>query len=295
MGITNKRVGYANQPRRRAQSIMSGRSVLDGSVGNPAYLAWLARATALGANPSAQKKVAITAFLTGLAADGLLAPNQTGANAIYVLVGTNAADSAPNRLNEARVNVVQPGTFDATITSPVGAGNILDAGITGDGTMYWDSGITPSTHYTGRLDDVSIAAAITGSMVSLNVADCGNETSHEIVAKWGDANFYSQLDGQLLTSANASAVAGLYTATSQGGTVRDYIGGTQQQTAARSGTTLPALNLLCFARTQSTGSPGSWSSRQYGLFAFLQGMTAAQVTAFYARVQTLLAGYGVTI
>jgi hypothetical protein len=263
-----------------------------------AYSAWLARVTALGASPTATKTAAMQAFFASLESDGLLAPNQSGANALYILVGTNTSDTATNRLNEARVNLFQPGTYDATVNSPVGAGSLDDTGITGDGAMYWSTGINPSTHFGARLDDVSLLAAITGSVTGNFIADMGNEGSHGLVCRWHvplDETFYSLVNAQLHAPANTSGTAALFTATAEGGTYRSYKGSTQQATAARSGTTLSNQELICFARTSNAGPPSSFSSRKYGAFGITSGMDAGDVAALYGHLQTLLAVFGATI
>jgi hypothetical protein len=276
---------------------VTGRQVPAGGPGVDAYDAWLTRVEALGATPTVTTKTAVRTFLIGLHADGLLVPNQTGTNFLYHLCGTNGADSTANRYNQARVNLLQPGTLDATVNS-ANASGLADSGITGDGSMYWSTGVNPSTHFGSRLDDVALIAAITGTLDGNEIADIGNEGSHATVARWHaalDQTFYGVVNNQLLSSANASNAAGLFTTTSQGGTVRTYKGSTEQATAARTGNTLANQEILCFARTANLGGPMAISSRKYGAFGVMSGLTAGQMTSLYSRLQTLLAANGASI
>ncbi len=269
------------------------------SGGTPAsYSAWLAAVEAAGATPTAAKQAAMLEFFAGLEADGLWAEWTATTSFLYILVGTNPADTATNRYNEASLNLILPGGSmnSATVVNQHDAG-LADEGITGGNSMHWGTGLNPQTHIgAARFGNFSMGTVVTEPLVDAQDVSMGIQSGWYLHVRWLDSNSYLRMNNQELVVA-ASGAAGLFTGTTKNGFVKQYRNTTEVASAVLGAQHTANFEILCYNRTDLAGNPdaGLYSVRRYGAFFGLPGMTGSQVTAFYARLQTLMAAFGATI
>lgn len=265
-----------------------------GSALPPGYSAWLAAASAV-ANPTATDKSAVQTLLTSMNNGGFPI---TDFDYIYLMIGTSGSDTATQRYNQKKINIVNPGTFDATITLPNASGHVA-GGTAGNKLMYWNTGYNSSTRLVDRTNNASMGHVVT----TLAPTD--------ITIDQGWDNGASNL-GFVISRYNASLALWAYGAGS---------GATAVPTAAP---VMPWVNMLANTQTgyanttskntdtplfKSIGAVSNWifSSDTAGVpdrttdatlaFAWHGRAMAsgAENTAWYTIVQTLMATYGVTI
>lgn len=261
----------------------------------PGYAAWLAAVQGAGASPTTTKKNAIKDFFAGLDDDGLWAEWTGTASFLYISAGTNDFDTADLQYAEAVVNLISPGTFDAVVNNQSNAG--LDTpGISGDGVMYWSTGLNIQNHVgAARFGNFSLGAAITGPVNASATTPLGVEFGWCPTPRYVDNNFYTSHNNQLQSVANASAASALFMASSKSGTVKQYKNATEVASVALGAQYTPNFEVICFGRTSGAGAPSALTLRRLGALFALPGMTGVQVTAFYNRLKTLLAAFGATI
>ncbi len=280
------------RPERLRIPLLGGVSVPDN------YAAWLAAAEAVS-SPTAALKTAMLALYQGLIDTGLWDLWEGTDSFFYNCLGTNPADTDNERYALATINLISPGTFDATAFNQNNPG-LADDGIAGDGAMYWTTGLNATTHIgAGRFGNFAMGMTISGpeEVVALNVSEMGMSHGwNGPVAKWGDDNYYAQLNNQLLTTPSASGNGGLFSVSSQGGNIKQYLADVEQATVALGAQSTLNFDLLCFARRDGgSGLPAAHSTRRHGVFFAVPGMTGAQIADLYELLVALHVAFGSNI
>lgn len=159
------------------------------------YTAWLAAAAAV-ANPTVVDKSAVQALLTNMASYSFLLADF---DYIYLMIGGAAGDTSTQKYNQKRINLVNPGTFDATITNPNASGHAA-GGTVGNSAMKWNTGLSAATRQVDRTNNSSWGA--------IYYANSGGGGGAPCEGGWEDGGnaSYSYLQG-LYTAGNKTVVS----------------------------------------------------------------------------------------
>lgn len=253
--------------------------------------AWYARAVALGASPPAATRAAVLAFFTSFYAAGFLAADF---DYIYLLIGEAAGDTSTNKYNQKRVNLIAPGTFDATVFNPNASGHTA-AGTLGDLSMYWLTGAKQST-IPDRSGNGSIGAVCTAVPSGVTNTDHAFFINHYNRSKYS-GNLMGAYGGTDMTAspAVAAAVPSMIYAVATGTDAYLFENTTQRQTTTTDPVDVPDIDSSLFAMYNGT-VPFQQSDCKLAFAWHGRGFASAgDRTAWYTIVQTLMAAFGVTI
>lgn len=117
----------------------------------PGYITWLNAVLAAGATPTSTDTTTVKATLASMKAYNFLLAEL---DYIYVAIGSNPSDTSTNRYNQKRINLVNPGTFNAIVYNPNDSGHASN-GTLGNKSMYWDTGYNSSTRAVNRTNAAS--------------------------------------------------------------------------------------------------------------------------------------------
>lgn len=203
--------------------------------------------------------------------------------ALYPFVGGTAATHSHN-LKSSSFQI----TWNGTVTHNAN-------GVQGNGTTgYGDPGITPSTSglllnsthggcYINQVESVSKGAQFGGpSLGTLN-------QFFQLNLQDGGANFiydcYGTTTGRVTGTAQTTTgfYVGSRTASNASAIYRNAV---SVASGAGASETLCAGSIFILARADGPGVPGRFSDGRYALFTFGLGLSAAEMTAFNAAVQT---------
>lgn len=268
-------------------SVWGKRSLADPGVG--AATAWYNRAVALGASPPAATRTAMTTFYNSLFAAGFALSDFDW---MSVLIGVAAGDTATNKYNQARVNIVNPGTFDWTVNSANASGHTA-TGIVGDGSMYWLNEYKSSTMSVDRKGSASF-----GVYINTNGAPVGLTTPIGIGAgthlvRGGYAGQTQGAYGADTLCFTGSAGTGLIWVETNGTDALNlYDDGTSVATDNDDPATIPDLSASLFSLYNGT-NPFQISSDKLQFCWHGRGFADdTERTAFRTAVETLLTALG---
>ena len=277
--------------------VRNGRNVIPGIAGGgasaaaTAEAAWYARAVALGASPPAATRSALVTFYGSLFSAGFALADF---DFMYLMIGENSGDTSTNKYNQKRVNLVAPGTFDATIISANASGHTA-TGTLGNATMYWRTGFNSTTRTVNRgADNTTLGVVATAVGVALSTAAAGCNDTHRILPRLVEATSYATYGGSnasAVTSASPQLIYGEATSS----LMRLYRGSTQIGTSASTNTALPTSDIAVFGQWNGT-SAFQLSDETYAFAWHGRALTGTnERTNFYAAVQALMAAFSVTI
>lgn len=202
--------------------------------------------------------------------------------ALYPFVGGTAATHSHN-LKSSSFQI----TWNGTVTHNAN-------GVQGNGTTgYGDPGITPSTSglllnsthggcYINQVENTAKGAQFGGP--SLGTLD----QFFQLTLQDGGANFFYDCYGTATgrVSGTAQTTTGFYVGSRTSSNASAiYRNGVSAASGAGASETLCAGQIFILARNQG-GTPGTFSDGRYALFTFGLGLSAAEMTAFNAAVQT---------
>lgn len=258
------------------------------------YSAWLTAASAV-ANPTATDKSAVSALLASMAANNFLL---TDFDYIYLMIGTNGSDTSTQRYNQKRINLVKPGTFDATITNPNASGHV-STGTLGNNSMYWDTGLNTSTRTVDRTN-----AASWGVINSSLNSDAGSPT---VNSGWEDGTNtgYLQIDRHEETQSvynygNGSFTIAittppkLYWINCQSNNAIGYLGATSQKSVASANKSFGTRSIYIFG-VNAAGTASYLSKSTIAMSWHGRNFSAGDITNWYSIWQTFMTVYGVAI
>jgi hypothetical protein len=275
-----------------SSSVLGGQMLSSAPAG---YDAWLAAVTAAGATPTATDTAAVSALLTSLASAGFLLADF---DYIYLMIGSNPADTATNRYNQKRINLVNPGTFDATITNPNASGHVA-TGTQGNASMYWDTGLNTGTRITNRDNNASWGCAVT-AFPDNGAADGGWEANASITGYMfskSTTNSFMQYGLNSLGSMVTQCVPPcLFYGNSPSSSTTIY-SNTTSLGAAATATTAQLAARSSYIYTTNFANTGvvPRSNGTYAMHWHGRSFSAGERTAWYSIWQTFLAAYSVTI
>lgn len=257
-----------------------------------AEAAWYARAVALGASPPAATRAAVLAFFTSFFAAGFALADF---DYIYLMIGEASGDTSASKYNQKRVNLVNPGTFDATVVNPNASGHAA-LGTLGDLSMYWDSGYNSGSAPVSRTGNASsgivIGAHGTGS------ADCYAGAiaapSHIIQGRYAAGQSYYYYGGSAATNLGAPAAAPNMFWGNIITSVKVYNNTTEIFDSA-TGTEAPSAGSIYLFGFNNSGTPSQRCNVTLSLAWHGRSLSAGERTSWYTMIQTLMAAFGVTI
>lgn len=259
----------------------------------PGYNAWIAAVTAAGATPTATDTAAVSALLTSMAANNFLLADF---DYIYLMIGSNPADTATNRYNQKRINLANPGTFDATVNSPNASGHTA-SGTLGNASMYWDTGLSSSTRLVNRTNNASWGCiATTDSTVAVGSVGgwefVGGNVGYFILKQGANCVVQYGTPGSSATAATPTTPCMFYM-NAPSNSFNVYRNTTSISSSSSVSATLSTRSDYVFG---SNNAPAGYQTdatlalRWHG-----RSFTAGERTAWYTIWQTFMAAYSVTI
>lgn len=248
---------------------------------------WAAAVTTAGGTYSASTLAAVSAFCVSAKANGYW----TKLNRINLMCG--------NQLTAARVPLKTGGggTVDTNISFV--SGDYTEAtGITGNGTTkYLRTGLIPSATLT--LNDTHLAvynraASATGAGAALGAVGAAANIALSFYGPFTDGRSYSdEYDGAAeLVSAVLTAPYRLMIGSRTASNAHSiYQAGTSVASEAVVSGSLPGTEEYVFSRN-SNGSPVQFSAHAFGGYSIGSGLSAADVTAYSADMQTFQTALG---
>jgi hypothetical protein len=258
-----------------------------------AYSAWLSRATTLGATPPSATKDAIYTFYTSFFNNGFALSDF---DFLYLTIGENGSDSSTNKYNQKRINIVNPGTFDATIYNANSSGHQSN-GTQGDGSMYWDTGFNSST----RLVDRGASSVTMGAVETVtddNTHGYNSVMGDEDVWKVAMRDYFSNMNygGALASVLTNETAPAMYYIEVVSGAGTPYRNASSNGSCSGTGTSIGSHSLYCFGQNNGSESP---FGRTYGtLTLFWHGKAlngGSDRSNWYSMIQTLMSSFSVTI
>jgi len=233
---------------------------------------------AMGTTPSDARKLLIDNLVKGLKDDGVW----TLLDFFYVL--------AAHAENSSLLNLINPGTFDATNVSSTAYE--VDRGYTGAAGDYLNSNYNPNTDRVNYvLDDCSMGVYVrTDLNAGVDIGGLGGSTSY----------IYPRIGGNSGVRMNSGGDGTVANANSQGFYIVNRVLSTHQDlyknkvrtiNHARNSTTIPDIDFYILAYNNS-GTATLLSSKQVAAAFAGGGMTQTQVTAFTDRLETYMDAIG---
>lgn len=246
--------------------------------------------TANTAITSSADKNAINTFYLGLKTDGIY----TKIKAMYLPIWGSAASSKWNLVNPLDTNAAYRLTFSTGWT-------FSSSGATPNGTSaYGDTFIIPSTNLNLNNTHLSIYSRTNnfGNYADIGCGGSGglNTDYLQILAKWSDNNFYGLVNDTDFTTNTVTNSLGLFCTSRTTSTLcKNYRNGSLITTKTVASTSRSAMNLIIGARNLANGGITSYSNRQYSFTSIGDGLTDAEATNFYNRVQTLMTYFAINV
>ena len=269
-----------------------GMGIAYGRGTSPAVLAeaaWYNRAVALGASPPAATRTAMTTFYNSLFAAGFALSDF---DFMSVLIGVAAGDTATNKYNQARVNLVNPGTFDWTVTNANASGHSA-TGISGDGSMYWLNGYRSSTMSVARKASASFGVYChtngnaAGATTPIGIGD----GSHIVRPGYTNQRHGSYGTNTLITVATAGTGL-IWIETNGTADLTLYDDGTSIGTDADDPSTIPDISASLFSLYNGTVAFQHSSDKLQFCWHGKGFSSAGQRTSFRIAVVALLTALG---
>lgn len=246
--------------------------------------------TANTAITSAADKNAINTFYLGLKTDGIY----TKIKAMYLPIWGSASSSKWNLVNPADTDAAYRLTFATGMT-------FTSSGMTSNGTSgYALTHLIPNTNLTNNNTHLSIYSRTnndgvffdigsgkpTGQYIDLVLRISGNAQSDQYNSSTGRiSTTNSNSQGFYVASRTASNVHKLFKNNTQLGTTN---------TGASTGFT--SINdKLSIAALNEGGTFKYYTSRQYPFASIGDGLTDAEASNFYTRVNTLMTYFGINV
>lgn len=257
------------------------------------YTAWLAAASAV-ANPTNTDKAAVSALLTSMAANGFLLADF---DYIYLMIGGASGDTATQRYNQKRINLVNPGTFDATIINPNASGH-LAGGTQGNNFMYWSTGLSAATRLVNRTNNSSWGALYYANSAGGGSIPCEGGWEDGANTSYLQGNYSSGTRSYIYYGGSGSpaispVISGpcLYYSNDVSNTHEVFVNATSKGTGAAGLKTLGATvpDTVFSAGASYYRSEATLAMRWHG-----RSFNSTERTNWYAMWQTFMAAYSVT-
>jgi hypothetical protein len=232
-------------------------------------------------------KNAINTFYLGLKSDGVY----TKIKAMYLPIWGSASSSKWNLINNR--------TFDLTFATGM---TFTSSGITSNGTTgYANTNFLPSTNLSSNSVHLNFYSrsnidAFTFDVGAKNGSFGGNPTLGIISRASGSMFSYANVNESTnrLINTNASSL-GLHTMSRNGTTtVTHFRNATSLGSGVRTELIVVNFNLFICAQN-TTGTPSLYSTRQCAFTSVGDGLSNAEVTNFYNRVNTLMTYFGINV
>jgi hypothetical protein len=269
---------------------------VNASVNPPGYEGWLSRTLALGATPVDGTKNSVRQFFADFAAAGFALSDFDYA---YLMIGENPADTSTNKYNQKRVNLFNPGTFDATILNPNASGHGA-LGTVGNVSMYWNTGYNSATRSVDRKNNASWGAVATAVPTpGFIYTTMGVQTSnHYLRAGYGDRRWAAYGTSESYTAIVAETFPSLLYAQTTGAAGSDLYWNTTfrgwQVESAEVPVAIGASSWFIYG-VNNSGSPSQLTDETLAFAWHGRGLSAGERDAWYTMLQRLLSALGVTI
>ena len=240
---------------------------------------------------SAADKNAINTFYLGLKTDGVY----TKIKAMYLPIWGSAASSKWNLVNPLDTDAAFRLTFATGMT-------FTSSGMTSNGTTgYANTNFLPSTNLSSNSVHLNFYSrsnidAFTVDVGAKNGSFGGNPTLGIISRSSGSMYSYANVNENTnrLINTNASSL-GLHTMSRNGTTtVTHFRNATSLGSGVRTELIVVNFNLFICAQN-TTGTPSLYSTRQCAFTSVGDGLSNAEVTNFYNRVNTLMTYFGINV
>lgn len=288
----------------------TGTVVMDGFVNryqidvDPVVQDWVNRVVFNGgATPSLNTQQALTAFVLGMRASGLLAK----------MVMVNCF--VPDGLVAAMTPLIMGAGFETWINHNFVAGDVTINGITGDGsTKYADTGMLATTAFNGVGTSLGLTvycftnpSSWTGNQEDLLAYDGG--TNQLAILTTFNASAYFDVFSETVNSGRVTALNSAFRGYFSGnygtldGSIKQaiYVGNPLSgghktlvsSTGATNGGTI-TTNRIFFATGDQTGSPvaTSYSNKTYSFAAAHFGLKSAESQTLYSLIQSMRVSLG---
>jgi len=282
----------ANVTASNASGDSSLSNTITQTTNNPAgYDAWLAQTIALGATAPTATKNAVKQFFADFATAGF---GLSDFDYLYLMIGEASGDSSANQYNQKRVNLVNPGTFDATVSNPNSSGHGA-AGTVGNASMYWDTGFRAATALVNRAGNASFGLIPTNISSGSGVTDMGVLTVPNAILQPNYAGgTYAYYGGSGIINPALVTAPCLFYLNMVSNVTTLYRNATSLATNSSGTGAVPVNNVYVFG---FNNNPAASQVSNHTLAAAWHGrsMNSTERTAWYSMLQTLMADFSVTI
>ncbi len=199
--------------------------------------------------------------------------------ALYPVVGGVAASHA--------VNLKTPGTYNLSFSS---GWTHSSTGMTPNGGTYADTSLIPSSDLSLNSSHLSFYSRTNSTGTFADIGAANNSTSIgyiQILSKWTDNKFYSQINDNDFTDNVVADSLGLFigsrTSSTNVKTFKNNLIITNKTTALS--TFRPSISITIGARNLQNGGVTTYSNRQCAFASIGDGLTDTDALNFYRIVQ----------
>ena len=235
-------------------------------------------------------KNAINTFYLGLKSDGVY----TKIKAMYLPLWSSASSNKWNLVNPVDSNAAYRLTFTTGWTH-------ASSGVTPNGTSaYADSFLAPSTALTLNSAHLSFYSRTNTTGTFADIGSGNNSTSIgylQLTIKWTDNKYYANINDNDFSDNTVANSLGFFLASRTSSTnVKTFKSGTTVTTKTTATSTFrTSLTTYLGARNLQNGGASNYSNRQCSFASIGDGLTDAEATNFYSRVNTLMTYFGINV
>jgi len=245
----------------------------------------LAYFTANTAITSTADKNAINTFYLGLKSDGIY----TKIKAMYLPLWSSASSNKWNLVNPVDSNAAYRLTFATGWTH-------TSTGMTPNGATYADTSLIPSTALSLNSAHISYYSRTNATSTTVDMGNYDNINNGSILLLLRDSNLASiRMNNLTIINYSNTDSLGLHISNrTASNVITGWKNGIKKITSAVASTILPTNQIYMGAFRDGTG-PAYYSLRECAFASIGDGLTDAEATNFYSRVNTLMTYFGINV